>query len=169
MQAGDTVVVDIGAQVDYYTGDLTRTYPVGGRFSPRQREIYSLVLAAHRYTVENYRPGEDTLKMLTDRCKEFLKESPLRAQDGSGAEQTMDAFMPHGLSHHLGLDVHDVGDREIPLAPGAVITIEPGIYIPSGGVGVRLEDDYLVTATGLQRLGPELPMDLEAVEDLRNA
>jgi Xaa-Pro aminopeptidase len=161
LQDGDAVVVDIGALVGRYCGDLTRTYPVGGRFSPRQREVYGLVLAAHRHVVESFRHGEDTLRDLTDRCKAFLKESPLRAKDAAGVEKTMDEFMPHGLSHHLGLDVHDVGDREAPLTPGNVITIEPGLYIPTEGIGVRLEDDYLVTETGLKRLGPELPMEIE--------
>jgi Xaa-Pro aminopeptidase len=156
MQAGDLVVVDIGARFGHYCGDLTRTYPVGGALSPRQQEIYALVQEAHAHTLANYRPGADTLKMLSDRCKAFLKESPLRARDGEGKEQTMDDFMPHGLSHHLGLDVHDVGDPEPPLAPGSVITVEPGVYIPSEGIGVRLEDDYLVTAMGLERLGPSL-------------
>ncbi len=159
IEAGDAVVVDIGAQVGHYCGDLTRTYAAGGRFSARQREIYALVLQAHRQAVADYRPGEDTLDTLKARCLDVLKASPLRARDSFGDEQTMDTFMPHGLSHHLGLDVHDVGDREAALAPGSVITIEPGLYIPYEGIGVRLEDDYLVTETGLQRLGLELPFE----------
>lgn len=167
MRAGDLVVVDIGARFGHYAGDVTRTYPVGGVFSPRQREIYALVLEAYERAVSGYRPGEDSLKALTDRCKAFLKESPLRAQDTNGAEQTMDTFMPHGLTHHLGLDVHDVInvlDIQMPLSPGCVITIEPGIYLPSEGFGVRIEDDYLVTETGLERLGPPLEKDPDAVE-----
>jgi Xaa-Pro aminopeptidase len=159
MNAGDLVVVDIGARCGHYCGDLTRTYPVSGGFSERQREIYALVLEAHHRALTDYRPGEDTLKDITDRCKAFLKESPLRAHDADGKEQTMDTFMPHSLSHYLGLDVHDVGDRELPLIPGGVITIEPGIYIPAEGIGVRIEDDYLVTPTGLERLGPPLESD----------
>ena len=76
----------------------------------------------------------------------------------------MDAFMPHSLGHYLGLDVHDPGDREPPLAPGNVITIEPGIYLPSEGIGVRIEDDYLVTPAGLERLGPPLERTVEEIE-----
>lgn len=155
LNEGDLVVVDIGAKVGGYCGDLTRTYAVGGVRSERQAEIYNLVLQALERTVSDFKHGE-TLQNLTDRCKAFFKSSPLRSLDATGAEQTMDVFMPHGLSHHLGLDVHDVGDREIPLAPGHVITVEPGIYLPSEKIGIRIEDDYLVTADGLVRLGPEL-------------
>ncbi len=178
MQEGDLVVVDIGARHGHYSGDITRTYPVGGKFSPRQRAIYQLTLDAHRDVVTGYRPGEDTLQSLNERCKQFLRRSPFRATDRAGTEQTMDLFMPHRLGHHLGLDVHDLtallgshslgvygGDgRELPLSPGAVITIEPGIYIPSESLGVRLEDDYLVTETGLERLGPPLAIEIEELE-----
>ncbi|HLK54929.1 MAG TPA: Xaa-Pro aminopeptidase [Chthonomonadaceae bacterium] len=164
LRAGDAVVVDIGARFGHYTGDITRTYPVGGTFSPRQRELYALVLDAHERAISGYRPGQDTLLDLTDRCKAFFKDSPLHGVDSSGKEQTLDVFMPHGLSHHLGLDVHDLGDRELPLAPGNVITIEPGLYIPSEGIGIRIEDDYLVTETGLERLGPPLEKTLAEIE-----
>jgi Xaa-Pro aminopeptidase len=164
MQEGEVVVVDIGARWGHYCGDLTRAYPVGGHLSPRQRDIYDQVLAAHEQVVTSYQPGVDTLKTLTDRCKQIMKDSPLRGKDGDGVEQTMDAFMPHGITHHLGLYVHDVGDQEPPLTPGNVITIEPGLYIPSEGIGIRIEDDYLVTATGLQRLGPPLEKAADAVE-----
>jgi Xaa-Pro aminopeptidase len=165
MQMGEMVVVDIGARWGHYCGDITRAYPVGGRFSPRQREIYALVLAAHENVVASYQPGEDTLHTVNARCKQFLKDSTLRGRDGDGAEQTMDVFMPHGMTHHLGLDVHDVGDQDLPLSPGNVITIEPGIYIPNEGIGARIEDDYLVTETGLQRLGPPLEKDPNAIEE----
>ena len=164
LRTGDAVVIDIGARFGHYTGDLTRTYPFGGTFSPRQREIYSLVLDAHERAISGYRPGIDTLQDLTDRCKAFFKDSPLRGIDSAGKEQTLDVFMPHGLSHHLGLDVHDVGDRELPLSPGNVITVEPGLYLPTEGIGVRIEDDYLVTPTGLERLGPPLEKSLAEIE-----
>ena len=166
---GELVVVDIGARLGYYCGDLTRSYPVGGAFTPRQREIYDLVLDAHERVVSSYKPGEDTLKSLSDRCKDFLKDSHLRSRNEKGEEQTMNLFMPHGLSHHLGLDVHDAGDPEEPLAPGNVITIEPGLYLPAEGIGVRIEDDYVVTATGLERLGPDLEKEIGKLEDVMRA
>lgn len=161
LKAGDYVVVDTGAKVDHYCGDITRTYLVGKPGEPapapshRQREIYSLVEQALEMTVREYKPGEDSNQAIDDRCKAFLKDSPLRALDTEGKEQTMNVFMPHGLGHHLGLDVHDgiqFVDRHAPLVPGNVITIEPGIYIASEGIGVRIENNYLVTPTGLRRL-----------------
>lgn len=164
MQAGETVVVDIGARLGHYTGDLTRTYPVGGVFSPRQREIYALVLEAHRHVVTHFEVGTDNGATLKEKCLAFLKDSPLRATDSSGVEQTMETFLPHGISHSLGLDVHDVGDLELPYPPGSVITIEPGIYVPGERIGVRIEDDYLVTETGLELLGPPLEKDLDTLE-----
>ncbi len=164
MQNGELVVVDIGAEVDHYCGDITRTYAVGGAMSPRQQEIYGLVKAAFDYTVTEYKPGVDSLKSIDDKCKAFLDASPLRARNADGSEQTgqtMKAFMPHGLGHHLGLDVHDVianADKEAPLVPGSVITVEPGVYIAAESIGVRLEHDFLVTPTGLQWLGPQWDM-----------
>lgn len=169
MVEGDMVVVDIGAWHGHYCGDITRAYPVGGRFTPRQREIYAQVLEVHRNIVNSYKPGEDTLKTLNERCKQLLRDSSLRGSNGDGAEQTMDNFMPHGMAHHLGLDVHDVGDQDPPLSPGNVITIEPGIYISPEGIGVRIEDDYLVTSSGLQRLGRPLESDPDDVEKAMRA
>ena len=167
MKQGELVVVDIGATCGNYCGDLTRAYPVGGTFdSDRKKEIYNLVLGAYRLTVEKFKPGIDTLKDLDDRVKEFLKNSPLRAKNEKGEEKTMDVFMPHSLGHHLGLDVHDVFYPHFPLVLGCVITVEPGIYIPSESIGVRLEDDFLVTSAGLQRLG--LPLEI-TVEELEGA
>lgn len=164
MKQGDMVVVDIGARLGAYTGDLTRSYPVGGLFSPRQKEIYELVYSAMRRTVADFRLGEDSLLVLSDRCKEFLKQAPVKALDAHHKEQTMDVFMPHGLSHHLGLDVHDVGETELPLPVGSVITIEPGVYIPTEGIGVRLEDDFLVTERGLELLVTGLEVERSEIE-----
>ena len=164
MTEGDLVVVDIGARLGQYCGDITRTYPVGGKFGTRHREIYQAVLDVHRRIVASFKVGEDRLEDLTKRCKDWLKESPLRSKDAGGEEKTMENFMPHSLGHHLGMEVHDVGDGELPLEPGNVITIEPGLYLPAEGLGVRIEDDYLVTPTGLERLGPPLAVEVEEIE-----
>ncbi len=161
---GDLVVVDIGGEVEGYTADITRTYPADGRFTPRQREVYALVLAAQREAERAFRPGQTNLAALNATVRDFLKGSPLRARGDDGTERTMDQFFIHGLGHHLGLDVHDVGDNSKPLEPGAVFTIEPGLYLPSEGFGVRIEDDYRVTKDGLDKLSGSIPSDPDEVE-----
>jgi Xaa-Pro aminopeptidase len=160
------VVVDIGAEFNYYTADITRTYPASGKFTPRQREIYQLVLDAQKNAEGRVNPGETKLRELTRWTREFLKESPLRAKDKDGNEHSMDHFFIHGLSHYLGMDVHDVGNINKPFQPGEVFTIEPGIYIPSENLGVRIEDDYLVTEKGLTKLSKDIPSEPDRVEEL---
>jgi Xaa-Pro aminopeptidase len=166
LEDGDLVVVDIGAELHYYTADITRTYPANGKFSPRQRAIYQLVLDAQKTAEAGVKPGETKLRELTHRTREFLQQSPLRAKDRDGHEQTMDCFFIHGLSHYLGMDVHDVGDTSKPIQVGEVFTIEPGLYIPSESLGVRIEDDYLVTEHGLEKLSKAIPSDPDEIERL---
>lgn len=158
--AGDLVVVDIGAEYEYYTADITRTYPASGRFTERQRQIYALVLGAQKAAEAAFRPGQTTMRELQEVARRFMRESPLRSRDG----QTLDRFFIHGLGHYVGLDVHDVGDYSKPLVPGVVITIEPGIYLPEEQIGVRIEDMYLVTETGLVKLSANIPSAPEEVE-----
>lgn len=161
MQQGEAVVVDIGAQVGAYTSDLTRTFVVGGHFNERQRQIYQQVVATLNHLVESFQPGRDSLEDINSRCKAFLKEVPLKIKDASGVEHSLDTYMPHGAGHHLGLEVHDVGARYEPLPEGAIITIEPGIYLPEESLGVRLENDYLVTKEGLREIGRAIPVTAE--------
>jgi Xaa-Pro aminopeptidase len=164
MNEGELVVVDIGAEFQYYTADITRTYPVGGRFTPRQREVYQLVLDAQAEAARRAKPGETRLAEMTGWVKEFFRKSPLRAKDQEGREQTMDRFFIHGLGHYLGMDVHDVGDITRPIQPGEVFTIEPGLYIKSEDLGVRIEDDYLMTKDGPEKLSKAIPSDPDEVE-----
>lgn len=166
IENGDLVVVDIGAEYSYYAADITRTYPASGKFTPRQREIYNLVLEAQRKVAESVKPGKTLLYELTQRTHEIFDASPLRAKDENGNDQKMDHFFIHGTSHFLGMDVHDVGDATQPLRPGDVITIEPGIYIPGEKLGVRIEDDYLVTADGVRKLSANIPSDAAEIERL---
>jgi Xaa-Pro aminopeptidase len=166
IEAGDLVVIDIGAEYSYYAADVTRTYPASGRFTPRQREIYDLVLEAQRRCAEAVVAGQTTLPQLTQLVRQFFAASKLRAKDEGGVEQTMDRFFIHGTSHWLGMDVHDVGDYTRPLQPGDVFTIEPGIYIPSERLGVRIEDDYAVSAAGLRKLSGALPSGASEIEGL---
>jgi Xaa-Pro aminopeptidase len=164
MAAGETVVVDIGAEYNYYSADITRTYPCGGKFTPRQRAIYQLVLDTQTACAKAVVPGKTTLFELDALARQLLRKSPLRARDETGAERTMDAFMPHGLGHSLGMDVHDVGAGRGLLEPGAVFTIEPGIYIRTENIGFRIEDDYLVTSSGVEKLSRAIPFEVKDVE-----
>jgi Xaa-Pro aminopeptidase len=161
MEEGDLVVMDIGAEYSYYTADVTRTIPVSGKFTPRQRAIYELVLGAQQAAIEAVRPGV-TVGDLT-------RISRLWMRDNSGdlcGLQTCDVYFIHGLSHWLGMDVHDVGNYMTPLQPGMVLTIEPGIYIADENLGVRIEDDVLVTETGYEVLSAGAPRDPDEIEAL---
>ena len=152
MEAGDLVVVDIGSEYSGYAADVTRTYPVSGKFTPRQREIYQIVLDAQKAALATVKPGVTIgqvhqAAMGVIRAKGFARE------------------FPHGTSHHIGLYVHDVGDTRRPLEPGMVITVEPGIYLDQEQLGVRIEDDIVVTETGYRMLS-DFPREIAEVETL---
>ncbi len=151
MQEGELVLVDMGAEVGRYAADITRTFPVSGVFSDRQREIYDVVHEAHEAARARLRAGV-TVAELT-----FAVQAVF-------AERGVAGHMPHGLSHFVGLYVHDVGDISAPLPAGAVITIEPGLYFPDEGLGVRLEDQYLVTDEGSVHLSDGLPRTSAEIE-----
>jgi Xaa-Pro aminopeptidase len=156
---GDLVVMDVGAEFGYLTADVTRTIPVSGRFTDRQRALYNLVLSSQQAALDQVRPGTTLLAL--DR----VARSYLREHSGSLCGATpCDRFFGHGLSHWLGMDVHDVGAYTTPLAPGMVFTVEPGIYLPDEGVGIRIEDDVLVTAAGHELLSAGAPRTAEEVE-----
>ncbi len=161
MEAGDLVVIDIGAEYGYYTADITRTVPVSGTFTPRQRAVYDLVLGAQQAAIAAVRPGTTVQRL------EQVARDHLRAHSGSLCGRvTCDRYFVHGLSHWLGMDVHDVGRIDTPLAAGMVLTIEPGVYISSERLGVRIEDDVLVTDDGHEVLSagaPKLPDQIEAL------
>jgi Xaa-Pro aminopeptidase len=166
---GDLVVCDIGAEYSMYTADITRTFPASGKFTPRQREIYQLVLDTQNAAAAFWKPGMRTYE-LHQFAAEFLRKSPLRARDLDGQEYTMDHFFIHGLGHYLGMDVHDVGDYRKPMQPGEVFTIEPGVYIQSEKLGVRIEDDYLVTPQNtLRKLSANIPSTPAEIERLMAA
>lgn len=159
LQAGELVVMDMGAEYGFYAADITRTIPVTGRFSPRQRQIYNLVLATQQAALDSVRPGM-TLGRLGQIARDYMK-------DHSGdlcAPGTCDRYFIHGLGHWVGMDVHDVGSYATPLAPNMVFTVEPGIYIPEEKLGVRIEDDVVVTATGYALLSGGAPRTAAEVE-----
>jgi Xaa-Pro aminopeptidase len=164
LEDGDLVVVDIGAEYKYYTADITRTYPANGTFSSRQRELYKLVLDAQKAVETEMKPGVTQLRAMTGFTREYFKKSPLRAKDDQGNEQSMERFFIHGLGHYLGMDVHDVGSYDKPVQVGEVFTIEPGLYIKSENIGIRIEDDYLMTEKGPEKLSKEIPSDPDEIE-----
>jgi Xaa-Pro aminopeptidase len=153
MAAGELVVMDVGAELWGYTADVTRTVPTSGTFSPRQREIYEVVLRAQQAGFEAVKPG-----------------STMRAVDRAARQVIQDAgygqYFLHGTSHWLGLDVHDVGVRARLLEPGMLLTVEPGIYIAEENLGVRIEDDVLVTKTGRRVLSDGIPRTVSEIEAL---
>jgi Xaa-Pro aminopeptidase len=163
---GDLVVCDIGAEYSMYTADITRTFPANGRFTERQRAIYQLVLDAQTAAANGWKPGM-TQFQLHQIAVGVMRQSPLRAKDADGKEYTMDHFFIHGLGHFLGMDVHDVGDYSKPLQPGEVFTIEPGIYLQTEKLGVRIEDDYLITTEQkIKKLSANIPSAPDEIEKL---
>ncbi len=205
MEAGSLLLLDAGARVRGYCGDVTRTVPVDGRFRPEQRAVYDAVLAAQRAGIDAVRPGASlddvhgaAVRVLADAMVElglldgstdtllerYEREQAARragrdpAEDGE-QEPGISTFYPHRTSHWLGLDVHDVGPqvsdgRPQPFAAGMVLTVEPGLYVPEDsaapaafrGVGVRIEDDVLVTPAGHEILTADLPVEADALKGL---
>ena len=152
MQAGDVVVVDVGAEYSGYSADVTRTYPVSGKFSPRQREIYQIVLDAQKAAIAKVKPGARISDMHN-------------AAMGYIRSKGYEKYFIHGTGHHIGLEVHDVGETSRPFEPNMVITVEPGIYIPEEQLGIRIEDDVLVTGTGYRVLS-DFPKEISEIEAL---
>ena len=151
IEAGQLLLVDTGVSIDGYKADITRTVPVDGKFMPRQREVYEAVLRALEQTVAECRPGA----LLGD-----LHARAYRTMEDAGFAE----HFVHGIGHHLGLETHDVGDVHRPLAPGAVITVEPGAYVGAEGIGVRIEDDVAVEDDGYRVLSEAIPRSVEAIE-----
>lgn len=158
---GEVVLLDLGAEFGYYAADISRTLPVNGHFSDLQKTVYNAVLYGQQKVFEFLAPGkpvEDTLRI----AREAIGEKLL----GAGIIKQMDEMakiLPHGMSHYVGLDCHDVGDREL-LAPGMVVTMEPGAYFPELGFGVRIEDDVLITENGAEYLSNQIPRTVEEIE-----
>jgi Xaa-Pro aminopeptidase len=159
MQPGDLVVQDVGAEFGYYTADVTRTIPVSGRFTERQRALYDLVLGTQQAAIDAVRPGTD-LPTLNRVARDYMRD---HSGDLCGAA-TCVSYFTHGLSHWLGMDVHDVGSFGAKLQPGMVLTVEPGIYLPAEGIGIRIEDDVLVTSEGHVILSGGAPRTATEIE-----
>ncbi|MEQ8238005.1 MAG: aminopeptidase P N-terminal domain-containing protein [Cyclobacteriaceae bacterium] len=175
LKAGDLLLMDVGAEYANYNADMTRTIPVSGKYTKRQKEVYNAVLSVKTKATAMLRPGVT--------IPEYHKEVGLLMQDEllqlglidktDIKNQTPDTpaykkYFMHGTSHHLGLDVHDVGSVYRKIEEGMVFTVEPGIYIPEEGIGIRIEDDIVVTNTGHNNLMRNIPIQAEEIEDLMN-
>jgi Xaa-Pro aminopeptidase len=188
IEEGQLLLVDAGCEYDYYASDITRTFPVGGRFSPEQRAVYDIVLEAQAAAIEVARvgnhwndPHDAAVKAIT---RGLVKLGILKGRVPTLIkDEAYRRFYMHRTGHWLGMDVHDVGDYKVGeqwrvLEPGMVMTIEPGIYIAPGskgvakkwwGIGVRIEDDVLVTKEGPELLSADVPRDPDAIERLMQA
>jgi Xaa-Pro aminopeptidase len=170
---GDLVLIDFGAEYANYAGDLTRTVPVNGRFTPRQRVVYEAVLRVQKAAIQMLRPG-NTLEAYTAEVGRWMEAELIglglldaEKVKGQPKDQPLyKKYFPHGTSHHLGLDVHDYGDKFRPFEAGMVFTCEPGIYIREEGIGVRIENDILITDRDPVDLMADIPREADEIEEL---
>ena len=172
---GDLVLMDFGAEYANYAGDVTRTVPVSGRFSKRQKAVYNAVLNVHKAAIQMLTPGQ-TLDEYTREVGKMMETELIGLgllDAGEVKKQPEDQplykkYFPHGTSHHLGLDVHDYGDRYRKFESGMVLTCEPGIYIKDEAIGIRIENDILITKDGPVDLTETIPREVDEIEDLMN-
>jgi Xaa-Pro aminopeptidase len=158
--SGEPLVLDVGAQFNYYAADITRTYIIGANPSRRQQQVYDAVLEVQEYAFLLLKPGV-VIREYEQQIEAFMGEK-LREL---GLIKTIEHdavrhYFPHATSHFLGLDTHDAGDYDHPLEPGVVMTVEPGIYIPEEAIGIRIEDDVIITNDGVQSMSDRLPRNL---------
>ena len=170
---GELILMDFGAEYGGYCADLTRTVPVNGRFNKRQKEVYNACLHLHDYAKSILKPGISILnytdKVGEEASKQFLKIGLISKSDVKNEDADNRAYrkyLYHGISHHLGIDVHDLGTRTAPITAGMVFTVEPGIYIKEEKMGVRIENNFWITKTGNQDLMKNIPIKAEEIEAL---
>jgi Xaa-Pro aminopeptidase len=173
LKDGDLLLLDVAAEYGGWNADMTRTIPISGKFTPRQREVYNAVLRMVRYADSILRPGmfmAEYQKMIVAQMdKELIGLGLYTAEQAAAAPKDkplVKKYFMHGTSHHLGLDVHDVSPANQPVAPGMIFTIEPGIYIAEEGMGVRLENDYLIGENGNINLMANIPIEADEIEAL---
>lgn len=170
---GDLVLMDFGAEYGNYCADLTRTVPVNGKFTKRQKEVYNACLHLHNYAKSLLKPGitivDYTEKVGEEATKQFIKIGLLKKEDVKNEDKENRAYrkyLYHGISHHLGIDVHDLGTRTAPLQAGMVLTVEPGIYIEEEQMGIRIENNVWITKSGNIDLMKNIPISVDEIEAL---
>ncbi len=162
LQDGDLLLLDFGALHGNYSADISRTVPVNGVYTDRQKQLYNIVLKAEMAVIEAVKPGlafAELNKIASKVLAEELKAIGLIEKD-----EDLSKYYYHGVSHYLGMDTHDIGSRETELKPGMVITVEPGLYVAEEGIGIRIEDDILVTVDGAENLSADIPKTVEEIE-----
>jgi Xaa-Pro aminopeptidase len=157
LKKGELLIIDTGAEVEHYAADITRTFSLG-KASARQQAVHAAVLDVQRFALELLKPGA-ALKEYEQQVHDYMAERLIGLGLGKTKEEVR-RFYPHGTSHFIGLNVHDAGEYDKPLPAGAVVSCEPGIYIPEEGIGVRIEDDVLITEDGNEVLTDALPREL---------
>ncbi len=170
LKEGDVLLLDFGAEYANYAADLSRTIPVNGQFSSRQRQVYQSVLDTFKMAKQLMVPGQN-LKDIQREVEVFIGYElfGLGLVSNKSPEKTeISKYFMHGIGHHLGLDVHDLADRYVPLQAGMVLTCEPGIYIREEHLGIRIENDILITDHGPQDLMSEIPIEIEHIESIMN-
>ena len=159
LQPGELLLMDVGAEVEHYAADITRTVCLGAA-SPRQRAVHDAVLDVQQYAMKLLKPGV-LLREYEKQVEQYMGTKLLElGLITEATHEAVRAYFPHATSHYLGLNVHDTGDYDQPLVSGVVVTVEPGIYIPEESIGVRIEDDVLITDTGIEVLSSDLPGSL---------
>ncbi|MFI5451271.1 aminopeptidase P family protein [Pedobacter sp. UC225_61] len=173
---GELILMDFGAEYANYNADLTRTIPVNGRFTTRQKEVYNAVLHVMKEAKKLMVAGaiwntyhEEIGEIMTEQLIKLKLISSADVKNQSSTYPAYKKYFMHGTSHHLGIDVHDFASRYTPFAAGNILTCEPGIYIPEEGLGVRLENDILITKNGNLDLMVNIPIEVDEIEDLMNA
>jgi Xaa-Pro aminopeptidase len=173
---GDLLLMDFGAEYANYAADLSRTIPVSGQFTDRQRKVYDAVLSVMKGAKELLVPGtiledyhKEVGKMMESALLDLKLLTPSDVEKQDPSYPAYKKYFMHGTSHHLGLDVHDLANRYDPIQAGMVFTCEPGIYIREEGIGIRLENDILVTDAGPVDLMANIPIEAEEIEELMNA
>ena len=156
------ILCDVGAAYNHYASDITRTFPVNGKFSKEQKEIYEIVLNCNKKIISLIKPGV-TIKYLQKKAKEFLAKQCIEKKIIKKSGE-IKKYYYHNVSHHLGLEVHDSSFKNEPLKKGMVITVEPGLYIEKKMIGVRIEDDVLVTESGSKCLSSMIPKEIKDIE-----
>jgi Xaa-Pro aminopeptidase len=168
---GELILMDFGAEYGGYNADLTRTVPVNGKFSKRQKEVYNACLHLHNYAKSLLKPGitivDYTDKVGEEATQQFIKIGLLKKSDVKNEDPENRAYrkyLYHGISHHLGIDVHDLGTRTAPIKAGMLFTVEPGIYIEEEQMGVRIENNIWITRNGNKDLFEKIPITVEEIE-----